>query len=398
MPVKIAIVTSNRAEYGLLYPLIKKMLQDSFFDVTLIVTGTHLSEQHGKTIDFIKKDGLDIHHIVDLNVDGDTEHDICCMIGKGIEGFSTIFRNNKLDGILVLGDRFELWAICIPAVIHKIPIIHLHGGEITQGAIDDMVRHSISKMASIHFPSIDLHAKRIVQMGENPERVYVVGAIGLDNIKEMVLMDVAELSAYTGIDFNSNIALMTYHPVTLDQYKEASNQIEEVMEALISFNIVVLITMPNADTGGKTIFEVIQKYIHLYPQQFRLIKNLGQRGYLSAMKYCKFMIGNSSSGIIESPSFKIPVINIGDRQNGRHMPQNVISVQCEKRKIIQAIQRAMSTEFYDTIRDMKNPYGDGKTAHRIVALLKSFDWKDNKHLLKKGFHDIANIFNTKNGI
>lgn len=388
MKKKIAVVTGTRAEYGLLYPLIKGISEESEFDLSLIVTGSHLSDFHGMTVDHIRKDGLKISYLVQMVPEGDTEGDICKSISLGLVEFSKIFSKNSFNLIVVLGDRYELFSICIAAYIHKIPIAHISGGEITKGAIDDSIRHSITKLSAIHFPSIELYAKRIIQMGENPETVYTVGALGIDNIKNIQLMSKDELFEYTGVNFENNVVLMTYHPVTLDNYMDASEQINIIMEVLLMTDLRILMTMPNADAGSNEIYRVIQDYVNKFPEKFWLVKNLGQRGYLSAMKHSKLMMGNSSSGIVESASFKLPVVNIGDRQEGRLKPANVIDCSCTKEAISGAINKALSEEFNNSISGIINPYGDGNTANRIVQILKSINLKDKVKLLKKGFYDL----------
>jgi UDP-hydrolysing UDP-N-acetyl-D-glucosamine 2-epimerase len=386
--INLLIVTTSRADYGLLYPLIKKIYSDNFFNPKLLVTGAHLSSFYGMTISKIIEDGFSIDYQVEMTQEGDAEKDVCNSIAIGLKGFSNIFSREDIDLIIVLGDRYELLAVCIAALINKIPIAHIHGGETTYGVIDDTIRHSITKMSSIHFPSIDLYAKRIIQMGENPERVFVVGALGVDNVYQIELMTKEQLSKFVEIDFDKNVALMTYHPVTLDEYDSAGKQVIEILEALMETNLFVLITMPNADTGGRQIYEIITRYTVKYPGKFKLVKNLGQKAYLSAMKFSKLMIGNSSSGIIESASFKLPVVNIGDRQKGRYKPINVIDTDCSKRSILKAINVALSPEFIKSIKDLSNPYGDGNAADRIINVLKSTDLTNKSKLLKKGFYDL----------
>lgn len=387
--LNIMVVTTSRADYGLLYPLIKKMKEDGYFNLYLIATGAHLSSFHGSTIEKIKEAGFIVDSIVDLNQKGDTENDLCNSIAIGINGFSRIIIEYEPDAVLVLGDRYELWSVCIPAVIHKVPIIHLHGGEATHGLVDDPIRHSITKMASVHFPSIDIYGKRIIQMGEEPENIYIVGALGIDNIKNIDLMDKKALSEYIGIDFaNKDVALMTYHPVTLEEYGAGSLQVREILEALLETQLFTLITMPNSDTGSNEIYKVKAEFVKLFPEKFKMVKNLGQRAYLSAMKHSKLMIGNSSSGIIESASFRLPVVNVGDRQAGRFKPINVIDTICSKEYILKAINRALSDEFINSISELDNPYGDGNTAERIVKILKSINFADKSRILKKGFFDL----------
>jgi len=391
MPKKIiaAMVTTGRADYGLLYPLINKIVESDDFELRLIAAGTHFSYLHGKTIQLIKKDGVKIAGKVKMTSRKDTKNAICNSISTGLQKFSKLFNKMMPDFLIVLGDRYELWAACMVAVIHNIPIVHIHGGEVTAGAIDDPIRHSITKMSVFHFASVDLYAKRIIQMGENPKNVFCVGAIGLDNINNIKLLTCEELSKITKIDFmKKNVALLTYHPVTLEAYVDAEQQIQEVLQALLKTDLLILITMPNADSARIVIYKKIESYIKQYPNKFKLIKNLGQKGYLSAMQYARMMIGNSSSGIIEGASFKLPVVNVGDRQSGRFRPQNVIDCGCSQQDILKAIERALSKEFNESIAQLENLYGDGHTADRIVKALEKLDFSNKTQYLKKGFYDL----------
>jgi UDP-hydrolysing UDP-N-acetyl-D-glucosamine 2-epimerase len=385
----VALVTTSRADFGLLYPLICELKQAEGFRVRFIVTGTHLSKLHGYTIDEIRAGGVEVSREIEMTADGDSETAICQAIAAGLIGFSDYFSQFQPDLLIVLGDRYELLSACIASVIHKIPIAHLHGGESTYGLIDDSVRHSVTKMSVFHFTAIEAYARRVIQMGENPEHVYVVGSLGIDNIKNLDLMDALTLSEFSGVDFQKNeVALMTYHPVTLDDYSMAGQQTEEILQVLLTTDLLTLITMPNADTGGETIFRTIESYVTQYPSKFRLIKSLGQRGYLSAMKSARLMIGNSSSGIIESASFKLPVVNIGDRQGGRFKPANVIDCDCTKDSIQNALDKALSQKFAHEISDIENPYGDGNTARRIVNILKTLGPINKTDLIKKRFFDL----------
>lgn len=387
--LKVAVVTTSRADYGLLCPLLKKLSEDSFFELYTIVTGSHLLMEQGMTIEAIKKDGIEINAKVETDINGDTEYDICSGISKAMEKFSRLLVDNKPDLLILLGDRYELWAFAMTAVIHKLPIAHIHGGEATYGVIDEAIRHSVSKMSSIHFPSIDIYRNRIIQMGELPERVFTVGALGIDNIKNIDTITKEELGQFTGMDFAKDVALMTYHPVTLDDYDSSSIQIVEILKALLYSKYDVLITMPNADTGGHQIYNQIMKYVEDYPNKFKLFKSLGQKRYISALEHSKLMIGNSSSGIIESASFKIPVINIGDRQEGRYKPLNVIDCSCDKVSILNAINKVESDQFQKSLENLINPYGDGNTANKIVDILKTINIKKEKlNYIKKKFLDI----------
>ncbi len=386
--IKTMIVTTSRADYGLLQPLIRAMASDESFEMKLAVTGSHLSTLHGRTVDQIEEDGLRADCLINMTPVGDLEQDVCAAIAEGLQGFSGIFAENPPDLLIVLGDRYELLSVCTAALIHKIPIAHIHGGESTFGAIDENIRHAVTKMSALHFPSIPAYGDRIIQMGENPERVFVVGALGIDGITGVDLMDVEELSRFSGVDFSGEVALMTYHPVTLDDGKSAPMQIGEVMEALFETDLSVLVTAPNMDAGGLAILEVIERAAAAYPSRITLVKNLGQRAYLSAMRHARLMIGNTSSGILESASFRIPVVNIGDRQGGRIRPGNVIDCACRRSDIRMALDRALSKDFEESIASLVNPYGDGKTAGRILAAIKTVDFGDKASLLKKRFYDM----------
>lgn len=386
--LKTAVVTTSRADYGLLYPLIRKMSEDEAFHTGIIVMGSHLSTLHGHTADIVKEHSLCDYDEIRTYTGDDTESGICSSMASGLKGFSEFLSRKNPDLIIVLGDRYELWPVCMASVIHKVPVAHIHGGETTIGSTDEAVRHSVTKMASIHFPSIGQYAGRIIQMGEDPKRVFTVGALGIDNIKGIELMSQDELNAYTGIDFGNNVALMTYHPVTLDHYHSSSDQTREILNALLETGLVTLVTMPNADVGGLNIYNEIMNCVKEYPQKFKLIRNLGQAAYLSAMKYARLMIGNSSSGIIESASFKLPVVNVGDRQGGRFKPENVIDCICSKDEIVNSIKKALSAGFLQSISGLENPYGDGSTADRIIKILKTIDFCDRSRLIKKRFYDM----------
>lgn len=386
---KIMVITTGRADYGLLHPLMAKIKESHKLDLTLVVTGSHLSEQQGNTLSYIDADGFKVDHIVPMSCATDSEHGICGAIAEGLNGFSSLYEVARPDLIVVLGDRYELLSICSAALIHKIPMAHIHGGEATFGIIDEAIRHSVTKMSAIHFPAIESYKKRIVQLGEDPMHVHVVGSLGIDNINNMSLMSRDELSETFDVDFSQKVALVTYHPVTLDSYGSSLQQMKGLLDALIESDVVSLITMPNSDPGNAPIYDVIQDYMARYPNVIKFRKNLGQVGYLSAMKYSSLMVGNSSSGIIESASFKLPVVNVGDRQNGRHKADNVIDVKCEKSKIKEMINKALSADFTDSLKGLSNPYGDGNTADRMISILEIIDFKDIQGWVKKEFHDLS---------
>ncbi len=391
-PLHLMVVTTSRADYGLLSPLLKAMAEDSAFKVDLVACGSHLSPLHGYTVDRIKEDGFRVAYEIETFMEDDSEDAISQSVANGLSRFSPVLRDNPPDALVLLGDRYELWSFAVAAVIHKIPIVHIHGGEATFGAFDDSVRHCISKMAAIHFPSIEPYGQRLIQMGEHPDRVFVVGALGIDNIRQIGLLDQDTLSRRLGVDFGKHpVAMMTFHPVTLDGYELAAEQVRVVLDALLEQSLQTVMTMPNADPGGVRIFEMIESYLERYPQQFRLMKNMGQQVYLSAMQHASVMVGNSSSGIIESASFRLPVVNIGDRQAGRFKPANVIDCANTREAITDALEKALSPAFRESVSTLENPYGKGDTAKQMLAILKRTDFSDKEPLLKKGFYDLPNI-------
>ena len=397
MKKTLMIVTTGRADYGLLYPLIRKISSSKSFELKLIATGTHLSSYHGESIRLIEEDkNVEITERIEMTAEGDTEYSICYSIARGLEGFSQLLKKTSPDLIIVLGDRYELLSVGVAAVIHKIPIAHIHGGELSAGQIDDSIRHSITKMSAFHFASMDIYARRIIQMGESPDRVHVVGALGVDNIISMPLLTLEELSNLVDLDFNQRVALLTFHPVTLDSYDSAGEQVQEVLNALLESDLLVLMTMPNSDTANRLIYKEMEKFCEKYPKEFKLVKNLGQRAYLSAMKYSDIMVGNSSSGIIEAASFKLPVVNIGDRQEGRFKSLNIIDCVCSKIAIKKALDKALSEGFIKSVINLKSPYGDGNASLRIIDILESIDFNNKSQYLKKGFYDLKYDLSLEN--
>ena len=386
---KIAVITSTRAEYGLLYPLIRELSGRDKLLVHLLVSGTHLLPRFGNTIQHIQNDGVQIAAkipILDEDFVSDELH-VADAIAKAVRLSSDIFQREQYEAVIVLGDRYELLGFCTAAVICRVPIIHIHGGEITEGAIDDKIRHAVTKLASIHFPSVPEYAQRIVQMGEDPKRVHPVGALGIDNIMKMQLLDKRSLFQELDIYTELPIAAVTYHPVTSEKPEAAEREIRNVLEALLKAGVFSVITMPNSDVGGDLIYRIIQEYTQLHPERFVLKKSLGQLRYLSLLKNSDIMVGNSSSGILESASFCLPTVDIGDRQKGRMSPQNVIHCNCVESEIFDTILKAMSEEFKRGIRGYVNPYGDGRAAIRIADIIEETDFSEVS-LIQKHFYDI----------
>lgn len=384
---KIAIVTGTRAEYGLLYWIINGIHEDLELELQLIVTGMHLSPEFGLTVKEIEKDGFPIAEKVEMLLSADTETAIATSMGLGMIGFAKTYERLRPDILLVLGDRFEVLSAVSAAVPFRIPVAHIHGGESTEGAMDEQFRHAITKMSHIHFPAIKDYAIRIIQMGESSDNVFCFGSPGIDNIYKLNLLDRDELFKEVGLPYNKRIGIVTYHPVTLDN-NTPQFQMIELLSALQIFNdIFWIFTLPNADTGGRIIIKMIDDFVKNNPDKGKSFASLGQLKYLSLLKHADIMLGNSSSGITEAPSFELPVVNIGDRQHGRIQAQNVIDVfKSERKSIENAIRQALSAEFKNTLRGMRNPYGDGNGSVKIVEKLKTIQIGET--LIKKRFNEV----------
>jgi GDP/UDP-N,N'-diacetylbacillosamine 2-epimerase (hydrolysing) len=386
MKKTICIVTGTRAEYGLLRPIIKQFIVTDYFDLKIVATGMHLSEDFGLTYKEIEADGISIDAKIDVLQNDDSNKAMSIAIGVGVIGFAEYFDKNQPDLVVILGDRFEIFAAATAAAVACIPIAHLFGGETTQGAVDEFFRHSISKMSFLHFTSTEQYRQRVINMGEAPDRVFNVGATGVENILSMPLMNKDELARSIEFDLNRPYALVTFHPVTLEK-NTATKQIEELLSALDEIRgLNFIFTKANADASGRAINKKIDAYCEGKGNTIAFT-SMGVLRYLSAMKYCEMVIGNSSSGIMETPSFKKPTINIGDRQKGRIHAKSVISCKPEKHSIIKSIDKARSQQFLREIANQVSPYGDGKTSEKIVALIK--DFLDNDKInLKKSFYDV----------
>jgi len=384
---RIAIVTGARAEYGLLYWIIKGIHDDSELELQLIVTGMHLSPEFGLTVREIEKDGFPIAERVEMILSSDTETAIATSMGLGMIGFAKAYERLKPDILVVLGDRFEILSAVAAAVPFRIPVAHIHGGESTEGAMDEIFRHAITKMSHIHFPATKEYAKRIIQMGEDPHKVFCFGSPCMDNIYKLNLMNKKELCSALNIPEDKNLGVVTYHPVTL-QKNRVGIEISELLESLMGFHdIFWIITMPNADTGGRIIIEMIEKFASENPKKVKSFASLGQLKYISLLKHSVVMVGNSSSGLIEAPSFELPVVNIGDRQHGRIRAQNVIDVpECTKNSVGDAIKKAVSKEFRGILKGMRSPYGDGPISEQILNKLKTVP--DYKYPIKKRFFEV----------
>lgn len=379
---KITIISSTRAEYGILKPLILKLKHTSSFQTQLILTGSHLVKKLGNTYQEAEEDGIEIYRKVPINTEGNTDYDSSLIMANALMEFGKYFQEEKPDLLIVLGDRTEVLAICAAAMNAHVPIAHLHGGELTQGAIDDNVRHAITKMSYLHFASAEEYRRRIIQMGEEPERVFHVGALGVENILKEELLDRKTLGENVNFPAEKDYAVVTFHPVTMEP-GTAERQVRELFLAMQrKTELFYLITKANADAGGALINEFMERETVKY-SNMKLVSSLGMKRYLSAVKYARFVLGNSSSGIIEAPSLGIPTVNIGDRQKGRIIADSVISCEPECQSILDAMELAMHME----PGEYQSPYGTGNTSDQIVRIIKEFLEKD-KINLKKQFFDI----------
>lgn len=384
---RIGIMTGTRAEYGLLKSLMQEINKDNDLELYLIVSGMHLSPEFGMTYQEIEEDGFEINAKVEMLLSSDSPAGISKSIGLGVIGFADEFQRADLDMLILLGDRYEALSAAISAMVMRIPIAHLHGGELTEGAIDEGIRHSITKMSYLHFTSTEQYRNRVIQLGENPERVFYVGALGVENIKKINLMTKEELERSIHFEIDENTVIVTYHPVTLE-----NNTVEEQFLNLLEVldrnpKIRMIFTKANADTNGRIVNELIDKYAAQNSERACAFVSLGQKRYLSALKYCRIVIGNSSSGIIEAPSFGKPIINIGDRQKGRICADSVINCGYTQQEIQQAMETALTEEFENKASNCRNPYEKENTAANIISVIKDYLLND-KIKLKKGFYDI----------
>lgn len=385
MSKRIAVVTSTRADYGLLRPVISRISESSELELSLIVTGTHLLDSFGRTISEIEKDGFPIRHEVDIMKFGFTREGNARTIGYTVERFTDIWSKDRPDAVLVLGDRYEIFAVATAASALSIPIAHISGGDVTKGAKDDFYRHCITKMSSIHFPSCADSRKRIIQLGEGPESVHNVGGLGNENIKKVPLMSLDEFRESIGWPQLGRFALITYHPVTALS-RDVSGDMERFLNALEKTGLDLLFTKSNRDAGGETINRMIDQFCDLHPDRSRAFYSLGLKRYLSAMKYCTLVAGNSSSGVVETPAFGKATVNVGERQDGRYIAENVICCDVTEESISNALSKALSEEHQKRCTHVTNPYDAGvETSSEIVRILTRFLTGD---IPLKSFHDV----------
>jgi GDP/UDP-N,N'-diacetylbacillosamine 2-epimerase (hydrolysing) len=383
---KICVYTSTRAEYGLLRSVMQKIQAAKTLQLQILASGMHLSPEFGMTIQEIRADGFEPEETVEILLSSDTPAAICKSMGLAMVGYGEALRRLRPDMVVVLGDRFETFCMAAASQVCLVPLAHIHGGETTESAIDEAFRHSITKMSHVHFASCEAYRQRIIQLGENPDRVFNVGALGVENIRSMSLIARSELSGSIGFNLKKPYFLVTFHPVTLEK-STSQGQFQSLLDALDAFpEYNVIFTKANADTDGRVINCLIDEYAEKRSERCVAVTSLGMHRYLSVMKHAAVVIGNSSSGIIETPSFELPVVNIGDRQKGRIKARNVIEVPlCLHADIVQAIRRATSLDFRESLKGLINPYDMGNTSSTIVDTLRGISLAN---IIKKKFHDI----------
>lgn len=384
---RVCVSTGTRAEYGLVYWLMRDLADHPDFELQVAVSAMHLLPAFGETVNFIRADGFRIDAEIPCLDDDDSDLGMARAYVRAMRGFVAAFDRLKPDVLILLGDRFEALAAAVAATLLHIPIAHIHGGEVTLGAIDDTFRHAITKMTHLHFAAAEPYARRIVQMGEAPERVYNVGAIGLDNFMRLGLPDAESLAADLGVDMQRPYALVTYHPVTMG-YSSPLGGLEQLLSALEAFpNMPVIITKANADPGGRVINARLEAFETAHRDRVKLVASLGQTRYLAVMKHAGLVLGNSSSGLIEAPAVNVPTVNVGVRQDGRLRAKSVIDVPEEEAAIVAAMKTALAPEFRRAIAADKPPYGrPGNATAAVIAALEGVDF--SVLAARKPFHDL----------
>lgn len=384
MMKKVCIVTGTRAEYGLLRSVMRRINSSDLLSLNLVVTGSHLSPEFGHTIREIEDDGFPIDGQVETLLSSDSAVGVSKSIGLGVIGFADVFAYLKPDVVVLLGDRYEMLSAATVAMVALIPIAHIHGGEVTEGVIDDSIRHAITKMSHLHFVAAESYRERVIQLGEAPESVSVVGGLGVDNIKECELFDRAELQEFLGIKIRPKTLLVTFHPITL-QENNGETDLEEVLQAFNNLDDTQFIfTMPNADAGSRKFFQRIEEFVSSHSNAY-FYKSLGQKGYLSCIEHFDGVVGNSSSGLLEAPTFEKGTVNIGDRQRGRVRSSSVIDCEANRLAISNAIEKLFSPDFQSSLKNTVNPYGSGGASSAIVEILENKNLSD---LVRKKFFDL----------
>ncbi len=383
-PKKIGVFTGTRADYGLLRFLMQEIVDDQALELILFASGSHLSTQFGYTINAITADGFVVNESVDMLLSSDTRAATVKSLGVGLLGFADALERQKPDLVIVLGDRYEALGFAQASSLMGVPIMHLHGGEISEGALDDAMRHAITKLSTWHVVSAEEHRRRVVQLGESPNRVFNFGALGLDENRLKNVLSRKDLMQFLGLNVKDEFALITYHPATAvpnENYKSSFNNLIKAL--LSSTRLKLVVTYPNADANSQAIFDDITYYRNTYQDRFIAVASLGEQRYLTAVKYSKFVIGNSSSGLIEVPAFKVPTINVGERQKGRLKGSSVIDCGVSQKEIEAAIQLVEDGNFRNRIKLLPEVFGSGKVCYKIVSLIKTLDINT-----RKSFYDI----------
>ncbi len=382
---KICIVTGSRAEYGILQPLMEEIKSDAGLQLQVIATAMHLSPEFGSTYQEIEKDGFKIDEKIEILLSSDTSVGVSKSMGLGMISFAEAYARLKPDLIVGLGDRFELFSAVASALVSKIPVAQLSSGDVTEGALDDSLRHCITKMSHLLFTTTEKYRKRVIQLGEDPKRVFNVGALALENIKKLKLLSINALEKKINFKFNKHNLLITFHPETLgeDISQQTFKNLLSVIDGLKDTNVIF--TKANADAGGRAINDMIEHYVSQNSQRSIAFVSMGQLKYLSAMQFVDAVVGNTSSGIVETPSFKVGTINIGDRQKGRIRAKSIIDCQSSIKSIMDAFKKLYSTKYQNELKKVVNPYEKGNSAKEIKNILKEYDLRN---ILKKVFHDV----------
>ena len=384
MKRKICVVSTSRADYGLLFWLLKEIEKSRFLELSLVLSGSHLEERLGLTYKEIERDFKHFYK-VPLGLENDDETALCLAFSAGVAGFSKVLEQIRPDIMVLLGDRYEMLSAGVAGMLRAVPLAHIHGGESTQGAIDEGIRHALTKMSHIHFCATSLYKKRIIQLGENPAMVYNVGGLGVENIKRLELLSKKDFENSLGFKLGKKNILVTFHPQTIEK-KSASKEFSQILNALDSLKDTHFIfTGANADNGGKIINEMAQSYCLKNQEKAIFVMSLGQLRYLSAIKHADIVLGNSSSGISEAPSLKKATINIGNRQKGRIKAPSIIDTKCDKSAILKAIKKAYSKDFQAKLKSVKNPYGSGFASKKIIKVLENIKLNG---ILQKKFYDL----------
>ena len=393
MTRRVCVVTGTRAEYGLLRWVMEGIRASKTLELQVAATGMHLSPDFGLTYREIENDGFTIDAKVDMQLESDTPAGIARSMGLGLIGFGEELERLRPDVMVVLGDRFELLPAVAAATVARIPVAHLHGGETSEGAFDEALRHAITKMSHLHFVAAEEYRRRVVQLGEAPERVFLVGGLGVDSMTKLTLLDRAELEARLDFRLGAKNLLITFHPVTLED-STAESQMTELLAALEErADTNLIFTMPNADTGGRALSDMVGAFVATHPNA-RAFTSLGQLVYFSCLRQVDAVVGNSSSGLTEAPSFRKPTVNIGDRQRGRMKADSVIDCEPDRASIGRALDEAYSPEFQARLSGVRNPYGEGGASERIVRVLEEYDFDS---ILKKSFHDLPAAVTASGG-